>query len=84
MVIALNMTDEAEKENIFIDEEQLSKIIGKPCVKTSARDKIGIDILVETLITKYESPKFETKLIFSDVIEEEIENITSLLEEKKI
>ncbi len=83
MVLALNMTDEAENEGIIIDEKQLSKIIGKPCVKTSAKNKLGIDELIDTLILKYESPKFQTKLIFSDVIEEEIDNIKSLLFEKK-
>jgi len=83
MVIALNMTDEANKEGIFIDEKQLSKIIGKPCVKTSAKDKLGIEQLIETLIEKYESLKFESKMIFSDVIEEEISNIKSFLVEKK-
>ncbi|XPV69307.1 MAG: ferrous iron transport protein B [Halarcobacter sp.] len=83
MVIALNMTDEANKEGISIDEIQLSKIIGKPCVKTSAKDKFGIDTLIELLIEKFESPKFESKLIFSDVIEEEISNIKSFLVEKR-
>jgi len=83
MVIALNMTDEANKEGISIDEKQLSKIIGKPCVRTSAKEKFGIDELIKALITKYKSPKFETKLIFSDVIEEEISNIKSLLREKR-
>ncbi len=83
MVLALNMTDEAENEGILIDEKQLSKIIGKPCIKTSAKNKIGIEELVDSLILKYESPKLQTKLIFSDVIEEEIDNIKNLLFEKK-
>ncbi|WP_072681635.1 ferrous iron transport protein B [Arcobacter sp. LA11] len=83
MVLALNMTDEATNEGISIDEKQLSKIIGKPCIKTSAKNKTGIKELIETLITKFESPKFESKLIFSDVIEEEIVNITKLLTDKR-
>ena len=83
MVIALNMTDEAQNEGIEINEHQLSKIIGKPCVKTSAKNRFGIDNLIEALILKYESPKLQTKLIFSDVIEEEIANITTLLYEKR-
>ncbi len=83
MVLALNMTDEAEKEGILIDEKQLSKIIGKPCIKTSAKTKLGIEELIEALVTKFESSKFESKLIFSDVIEEEIANIKSLFFEKK-
>lgn len=83
MVLALNMTDEATNEGISIDEKQLSKIIGKPCVKTSAKNKTGINDLIETLIAKFDSAKFESKLIFSDVIEEEIVNITKLLTEKR-
>lgn len=84
MVLALNMTDEAEKEGILIDEKQLSKIIGKPCIKTSAKTKLGIEELIEALVTKFESSKFESKLIFSDVIEEEIANIKSLFLKKNI
>ncbi len=83
MVIALNMTDEATKEGIEIDEKQLSKIIGKPCVKTSAKEKFGIDELVEALVDKYNSPKFPTKLIFADVIEEEIAKIMKLFADKR-
>jgi len=82
MVIALNMSDEAKKENITIDEEQLSKILGKPCIKTSAKNKQGIDELIKNLIKKFETKKLESKLIFSDVIEEEISNICKLLKEK--
>jgi len=81
MVLALNMIDEALNEAIKIDEKQLSTILGKPCVKTSAAKNIGINNLLETLINKFESEKFPTKLIFSDVIEEEIRNICEFLKE---
>lgn len=83
MVVALNMSDEAKKEGIEINDILFAKLIGKPCVKTSAKQKTGINTLVNTLITKYESPKFESKLIYSDPIEEEISNITTLLKDKK-
>ena len=76
MIIALNMIDEAQKESIQIDEKQLSKILGKPCLKTSAAKNIGIDDLIEAIVKKFEEEKLPTKLIFSDVIEEEIENIS--------
>ncbi len=81
MIIALNMNDEAIKEEIQIDEEQLTKILGKPCIKTSAANKEGIDLLLEEIIDKFESEKLPTKLIFSDVIEEEISNISKFFEE---
>ena len=81
MIIALNMIDEAIKESIQVDEQQLSKILGKPCIKTSAAKKIGIKKLLDEIVTKYESEKLPTKLFYSDVIEEEIETISTLFKE---
>ncbi len=80
MIIALNMNDEARKEQIQIDEEQLTKILGKPCIKTSAANKEGITLLLEEIVKKFESEKLPTKLIFSDAIEEEISNICKFFE----
>ena len=81
MLIALNMSDEAHKENIKIDDNQLSKILGKPCVKTSAAKNMGISNLLEAIVSKFEDEKLPTKLIFSDVIEEEIQNIVEFFED---
>ena len=81
MILALNMSDEAEKESISIDELQLSKILGKPCIKTSAAKKTGIDKLLDEIVSKFESQKLPTKLCFSSVIEEEIETISTLLKD---
>ena len=81
MIIALNMIDEAKKESIEIDEVQLGKILGKPCIKTSASKNIGITQVLDTIVTKFQDEKLPTKLIFSDAIEEEIENISILLKE---
>ena len=39
MIVALNMMDEAHKEGICIEHEQLSSILGVPCVKVSADRK---------------------------------------------
>lgn len=82
MVIALNMVDEAEKEGVCIDSEQLSLILGKKCIKTSALQKRGIEQLLDTLIDASLNPDEDSKLKFSDVIEEEIQNIATLLQEK--
>jgi ferrous iron transport protein B len=61
MIIALNMIDEAQKESILIDEVQLSKILGKPCIKTSAAKKIGITQLLDEILFKYQSDKLPNK-----------------------
>jgi ferrous iron transport protein B len=82
MVIALNMDDEAIKENIFINEKQLGKILGKSCVKTSAAKKTGINELLENIINIYNNENSPSKLQLSDVIEEEISKIILFFQEK--
>ena len=81
IIVALNMDDEAQKESIFIDEIQLSKILGKPCIKTSAAKKKGITKLLETIISKFQNEKTPSKLFYSDVIEEEVDNLSKILNE---
>ena len=81
MIIALNMIDEANKESITIDEIQLGKILGKPCIKTSAAKNIGISEILDAIVRKFEDEKLPTKLIFSDAMEEEISNISTLFKE---
>lgn len=82
MIIALNMSDEADKESIIIDEVQLSKVLGKPCIKTSAAKTTGIKKLLDEIVFKFESEKLPTKLFFSDAIEEEIETISAFLRDR--
>ena len=82
VVVALNMDDEAQKEGIRIDEKQLSAILGVPCIKTSAAQKIGIEALKAAIIEVYEKEETGAKVIYSDPIEEEIETIVTFLKEK--
>jgi len=82
VVVALNMDDEAQKEGIKIDEQQLSAILGVPCIKTSAADKVGIDALKSAIIEVHEREQTSGKVVYSDPIEEEIETIVTFLKEK--
>jgi len=83
LVIALNMSDEAEKEGIEIDAEYMSELLNIPCVKVSAATKMGIEDLIDAVIQKYESDKNEPKLIFSEAVEEEISTIVEYLQKHK-
>ena len=83
MVIALNMSDEAEKEGIEIDAKYMSELLGVPCVKVSAAAKTGIEDLIKTVVEVSKEPKKEPKLIFSEAVEEEIDIIVSYLEKHK-
>jgi len=72
MVMALNMVDEANKEGIEINAPYLSTLLGFPAVLVSAADKIGLDALLEAVVSVYESESFETKLTFSEPVESEL------------
>ncbi|HIQ28229.1 MAG TPA: ferrous iron transport protein B [Sulfurovum sp.] len=82
VVVALNMSDEAQKEGIQIDEKQLSAILGVPCIKTSATTKEGIEALKNSIIQVYEEDTASSKVVYSDPVEEEIEKIISFMQEK--
>ncbi len=82
-VVALNMKDEAVKEGVNIDEQQLSKLLAVPCIKTSALEKTGIDRLIQSIIKTYNDKQQTFHIHFSDAYEEEIARIVSFLEEKR-
>ena len=83
IVIALNMSDEAEKEGIEIDSEYMSQLLNIPCVKVSAVTKSGMKELLEALILQHESQRQKPKLIFSEAVEEEIAVIVEYLSKHK-
>ncbi|QKF72727.1 ferrous iron transport protein B [Aliarcobacter faecis] len=66
MIIALNMDDEAQKENILIDEKKLSTYLNKPCIKTSAAKKDGISKLLDEIINTYINVQEPYKQFFSN------------------
>ena len=83
VVIALNMSDEAEKENIFINAEYMEELIGVPCIKVSAATKFGIEELIDAVVLKHESSKNKPKLVFSEPVEEEIARLVWYLDKHK-
>ena len=57
MVIALNMTDEANRKGLEIDEKTLSEIFGVPVVKTVGNKGIGVKELFEMALKDRRIPK---------------------------
>jgi small GTP-binding protein len=49
VIVCVNLMDEAKKKGIRIDPEKLSASLGVPVIPISARNKEGIDALLETL-----------------------------------
>jgi ferrous iron transport protein B len=83
IVIALNMSDEADEEGIDIDATYMSELLGIPCVKVSAVTKIGIEELLDAVVLVSEQETQEAKLIFSESVEEEISTIVEYLSKHK-
>jgi len=83
MVIALNMSDEAQKEGIDINAIYMSQLLGISCVKVSAVTKSGIEELIDAIIKEFETTSVEHKLIFSEPVEEELEKIVTYLAKHK-
>ncbi|MEX6642988.1 ferrous iron transport protein B [Clostridium perfringens] len=82
VVIALNMIDQAEALNIEIDTNKLSKRLGVPIIKTSALKNRGIEELIETSIYSKKNEKL-ININYGENIENEIKNLSSLLETYK-
>jgi len=83
MILALNMADEAKKEGVKIDVQQLEKIIGIPVVLVSANTKEGVEELLDKVHQLSEEPKrVASNIIYSDSMEEEILNLQNLLDAK--
>lgn len=55
MVLALNMIDEAQNENLIIDDTKLSSEIGCACVSVSAKSSQGTAKLLNSIIEAYHS-----------------------------
>jgi ferrous iron transport protein B len=49
VVLAVNMTDVAEKRGIFINDLELEKLVGCPVIKISAKTGLGLDKLKQVL-----------------------------------
>ena len=83
VIIALNMSDEAQKEGIQINAEYMSELIGVPCIKVSAVTKEGIETLIDRVLKKHQEEKVKSKLVFSEPVEEEIAQIIWYLDKHR-
>lgn len=81
-IIALNMWDEAQKENISINEKLLSEILGVPCIPTSANKNLNTTLLIESIVKLYEEEFISPKRIYADFIESQIQTLSDFLAKK--
>jgi ferrous iron transport protein B len=81
LLVALNMMDEVEQKGISIDLDQFEKLLGSHIVPTSARNRTGLEDLLDHIL-KVNDGRIEikkNKMSFSQELEKAISNITGLL-----
>lgn len=71
ILLALNMSDLAEKKGINIDTEKLSKELKAPVIKISGRTGEGLDDLKKQLVELHKS-KIENNILFYSLAEKEL------------
>lgn len=78
--VALNFSDELEKRGIFVDEKKLTKFLGVPVVKVSAKKNSGIEKLVLTAVNNKSIPQRTVKNLTNEetfaVISKALDNST--------
>ncbi len=79
MVLVVNMVDELEEKGGKIDADMLSTLLGIPVILTSAKEKRGVDEVVEKLIEVYKQKECACKLFYNEKIEDEIEKLSHIL-----
>jgi len=72
LIIALNMTDEAKKKHIFIDQDKLAQLLGVPVVATVATRKSGIDELLDKALSFNDLPAPTFKIDYGPEVNEAI------------
>lgn len=81
VVLLLNLCDEAKKKNIEIDTELMSKLLGIPVVRATARSGKGINELLEIVyqISNETMLNENTTLFYNNSIESAVKQVSRAL-----
>ena len=81
IVLVLNMADEAQKRNIQLDVQGLSKKLGIPVVSSVAHRGQGKSDVIETALASLENnKKYENPLTYNENVLHHMEHIEEILE----
>lgn len=84
VIVCVNLLDEARKKKVNINLMLLEKKLGVPVVGTEARNRRGINHLLEELNVLEKKKNSGTKVRYQREIEEKLKEIQTLLEREKI
>ncbi len=82
MVVAFNMYDEYSKQGGEIDTDKFFKLTNIRAENVSAKEKFGLERLFSKVIKTYEE-KNTPRVYYSEIVEEEIENLKEKIKECK-
>lgn len=82
IILALNMSDEAENEGVHINQKELENLIGIPCIQISAKTKQNLNELLDLVIQTHKQNLLPNKRIYSNEIETEILKLEDFLKSK--
>ena len=82
IVLALNMSDEAENEGIKIDTEKMQSLLNIPVILISAQKQKNLHDFLELIINTCEKYFATNKRIYGDLIENEISKLSEFLDTK--
>ncbi len=79
LVVALNLIDEAQKRNIIIDSDELSRLLGVPVVQTIATTGKGLDDLIQKAVDVASRKEIKYDLRYGEDIENRIKKLCDSL-----
>lgn len=82
IVLALNMSDEAENEGIKIDTEKMQSLLNIPVILISAQKQKNLHDFLELIVNTCEKDFAINKRIYGDLIENEISKLSKFLDTK--
>jgi len=82
MVVAFNMYDEYSKQGGEIDTDKFFKLTNIRAENVSAKEKFGLERLFSKVIKTYEEKNIP-RVYYSEIVEEEIENLKEKIKECK-
>ncbi len=78
-ILVVNMIDEVEEKGGRIDKERLSELLGVPVILTSAKERRGVDDILDEVINIHNKTNLAYKIYYNEKIEEEIETLSKIL-----
>ena len=82
IVLALNMSDEAENEGIKINTEKMQSLLNIPVILISAQKQKNLHDFLELIVNACEKDFAINKRIYGDLIENEISKLSEFLDTK--